>query len=99
MTRWTQDEEETLLELYQTDHTYEEMAEALVGRSTAAVKAKLKRLTERSETTLPIYRGEGRTCTEPSPEAQQIYDEMILALLDEFRKIRETLPHLGKKRT
>jgi hypothetical protein len=31
------------------------------------------------------------------PEAQQIFDELILALLDEFRKIRETLPNLGKK--
>ena len=31
--------------------------------------------------------------TEASPEAQQIYDELILVLLDEFRKIRETLPH------
>jgi len=35
--------------------------------------------------------------TEELPEAQQIYDELILALLDEFRKIRETLPNLGKK--
>ena len=31
------------------------------------------------------------------PEAQQIYDELILALLDEFRKIRETPPNLSKK--
>lgn len=29
--------------------------------------------------------------TEASPEAQQICDGLILALLDEFRKIRETL--------
>ena len=56
-----------------------------------AVKAKLKRLKERSETTLPIYRGEGGARTATSPEAQQIYDERILAVLDEFRKIRETL--------
>jgi len=95
--RWTQEEEEVLLEMYQTDHTYEEMAEALVGRSKDAVKAKLKRLKERPETTLPIYRGEGRARTEASLEAQQIYDELILALLDEFRKIRKTLPHLGKR--
>jgi hypothetical protein len=31
------------------------------------------------------------------PEAQQIFDELILAWLDEFRKIRETLLNLGKK--
>ena len=41
--------------------------------------------------------GRGSARTEASPEAQQIYDELILALLDEFRKIRENLPHLGKK--
>jgi len=35
--------------------------------------------------------------TEELPEAQQICDELILALLDEFRKIRETLLNLGKK--
>ena len=43
--------------------------------------------------------GRGSARTEASPEAQQIYDELILALLDEFRKIRETLPNLGKKHT
>jgi len=34
--------------------------------------------------------------TEELPEAQQIYDELILALLDEFRKIRETLMHASR---
>ena len=36
-------------------------------------------------------------CAAELPEAQQIFDELILALLDEFRKIRETLLNLGKK--
>ncbi|MDH5779446.1 MAG: hypothetical protein OEZ29_02490 [Candidatus Bathyarchaeota archaeon] len=35
-------------------------------------------------------------CTAELPEAQQIYDELILALLDEFRKIRETLMHASR---
>jgi len=41
--------------------------------------------------------GRGGVYTEELPEAQQICDELILALLDEFRKIRETLLNLGKK--
>jgi len=43
--------------------------------------------------------GRGSARTKGSPEAQQTYDELILTLLDEFRKIRETLPNLGKKHT
>jgi hypothetical protein len=98
MARWTREEEAKLLRMYEMGLEHEKMAEALDGRSIDAIKGKLRRLREkRPETTLPIYRGEGGACTEEQPEAEQIYDELILALLDEFRKIRETLPNLGKK--
>ena len=99
MPRWTSEEEEKLLDLYSSGHTYEEIAEEL-GRSVSSIDSKLTRLRQKremNETNEPIYRGEGVACTAELPEAQQIYDELILALLDEFRKIRETLPNLGKK--
>lgn len=94
MPRWTSEEEEKLLDLYSSGHTYEEIAEEL-GRSVSSIDSKLTRLRQKremNETNEPIYRGEGVACTAALPEAQQIYDELILALLDEFRKIRETLP-------
>ena len=99
MAKWTREEEKKLLEMYETGCTYGQIADALPGRSTESVRGKLQRLRreKREETREPIYRGEGGARTEEPPEAQQIYDELILALLNEFRKIRETLPNLGKK--
>jgi len=98
--RWTRAEEEKLLRLYETGHTYEEIAEAL-GRTIGSVDSKLTRLRKRqgeaNEMNEPIYREGECMHTAELPEAQQIYDELILALLDEFRKIRETLPNLSQK--
>ena len=37
-------EEDKLLEPHERDYTYEEMAEALLGRSAGAVRGKLRRL-------------------------------------------------------
>ena len=44
MVKWTHEEEDKPLELYERDYTYEEMAEALPGRSVGAVRGKLRRL-------------------------------------------------------
>ena len=46
----------------------------------------LRQKRKMNETNEPIYRGEGGACTAELPEAQRIYDELISALLDEFRK-------------
>ena len=98
MARWTPEEEEKLLEMSETGSTCKEMAEALKGRSEAAIRNKLSKLRSEGEKREDLYiGGRGTACTAELPEAQQIYDELILALLDEFRKIRETLPNLGKK--
>jgi len=98
MARWTQEEEEKLLEMSETGSTYNEMAEALKGRSEAAIRNKLGKLRSKGEEREDLYiGGRGGVCAAELPEAQQIFDELILALLDEFRKIRETLPNLGKK--
>ena len=96
MARWTQEEEEKLLEMSETGCTYEKIAKALPGRSIGSVRGKLERLKREEREDLYIG-GRGGAYTPELPEAQQIYDELILALLDEFRKIRETLPNLGKK--
>ena len=59
MVKWTQEEEEKLLELYARDYTYGEMAEALPGRSVGAVRGKLRRLKrEKREDTYIGGRGE-----------------------------------------
>jgi len=44
MVKWSQEEEEKPLELYERDSTYKEMAEALLDRSVGAVRGKLRRL-------------------------------------------------------
>ncbi len=99
MGRWTREEEKKLLEMYQTGYSYKEIAEAL-NKSKASVNSKLQRMRRdrnNSKTIEPIYRGEGDAATEDAPEAQQIYDTLILALLDEFHKIRKTLHNLGRR--
>ncbi len=100
MARWTKEEEKKLLEMYQTGYTYQKIAEAL-GRNWESIHNKLKRLRKRvkkrPETTRPIYRGEEDAATEEVSEAQQVYDTLILSLLDEFHKIRKTLHNLGRK--
>jgi len=64
MTRWTQEEEEKLLESYARDYTYEEMAEALPGRSVGAVRGKPgRRKREKREDT---YIGGGGVRTQRS---------------------------------
>ena len=66
MVRWSQEEEEKLLELYERDYTYEEMAEALSGRAVGAVRGKLRRLKrEKREDT--YIGGRGSAHTEKSP--------------------------------
>ena len=91
ITKWTQEEKEKLLKMSETGCTYEKIARVLPGRSIGSVRGKLERL--KREEREDLYIG-GRGCvrTAELPEAQQIYNELILALLDEFRKIRETLP-------
>ena len=64
MVKWTMEEEEKLLELYERDYTYEEMAEALPRRSVGAVRGKLgRRKREKREDT---YIGGGGVCTQRS---------------------------------
>ena len=89
--KWV-DIENRLLKMDETCCTYEQIAEALPARSRDSVRAKLQRLKRENREDTYIG-GRGSTRTEASPEAQQIYDELILALLDEFRKVRGTLPN------
>lgn len=100
MGRWTREEEKKLLELYQTGYTYQEIADSL-GRSTGSVRGKLQGLKQKrekcEETREPIYTEKISSSNGAIPEAQEIYDELILALLDEFRRIRENLPNLGRR--
>jgi transposase len=100
MTRWTKKEEKRLLDLHQSGHTYQEIADSL-RRSAGSVRGKLQRLKEkrekREETRESIYTERFSASHDEVPEAQEIYYELTLALLDEFRKIREALPNLGQK--
>lgn len=101
MARWTREEEEKLLEMYATASSIKKMAEAL-NRSESSISNKLRWLREKgkiTEITGPIYRGEKDAVTEEVSEAQQIYDALILALLNEFHKVRKTLHNLGQKYT
>ncbi len=66
MAKWTPEEEEKLLELYARDYTYEEMAEALPGRSVGTVRGKLRRL-KRENREDTYIRGRGSAHTEKSP--------------------------------
>ena len=59
LARWTREEEERLLELYETDYTYEEMAEALKGRSEAATRNKPSKLRSKGEKREDLYIGGG----------------------------------------
>jgi len=66
LVKWTQEEEDKLLEPYERDYTYEEMAEALPGRSVGAVRGKLRRRKrEKREDT--YIGGRGSAHTERSP--------------------------------
>jgi len=68
MARWTQEEDEKLLELSETGSTYKEMAEALKGRSEAATRNKLSKLRSKGEKREDLYiGGRGSAHTEKSP--------------------------------
>jgi len=57
-----------LLELYARDHTYEEMAAALKGRSEAAIRNRLSKLRSKGEKREDLYiGGRGSAHTEKSP--------------------------------
>ena len=66
MVKWTREEEERLLELYARDHTYEEMAAALKGRSEAAIRNKLSKLRSEGEKREDLYIGGGGVRTQRS---------------------------------
>jgi len=68
MVKWTREEEQRLLELYGTDYTYEEMAEALKGRSEAVIRNRLSKLRSKGEKREDLYiGGRGSAHTEKSP--------------------------------
>jgi transposase len=64
LARRTREEEERLLELYETDCTYEEMAEALKGRSEAVIRNRLSKLRSEGEKGEDLYIGGGRSRAE-----------------------------------
>ena len=63
--KWV-DIENRLLEMDETGSTYKEMAEALKGRSEAAIRNKLSKLRSKGEKREDLYIGGGGTCTHRS---------------------------------
>ena len=94
MTRWTQKEEEKLLELYERNYTYEEMAEALPGRSVGAVRGKLGgRKREKREDTYIGGRGSAHTEKSPLSFSQSLNDVVLSNLLSIFQAKRDFRQH------
>jgi len=94
MTRWTQEEEEKLLELYERNYTYEEMAEALPGRSVGAVRGKLGgRKREKREDTYIGGRGSAHTEKSPLSFSQSLNDVVLSNLLSIFQAKRDFRQH------
>jgi hypothetical protein len=99
MKQWVKDEEEALLRMWQEGKTFNEIAEAF-DRTSISVKRKMDRLRANKSGTRPVsplYRKKVQCSAEleKPPSKEEIHDKLVLALLDEFDRLRVQLDNLS----